>query len=331
MLLSLADATILCVWVGCSLAAQERPKRAGIPDAEKRLPIELLQPEAVFPVPGVPDWQAIGDHVWVSNDPKGTVSKLDPKTNQVLATIEVGKEPGAGLALGFGSLWVPCCGDPCLARLDLATDQVVARIPLTIAHSEGGIATGAESVWVLTDRKGELARIDPANNTVVARIAVDPGSYACAFGDGALWITSSDRSVLQRLDPRRNVVTERISVGKQPRFLALGEGSVWTLDQGDGTVTRVDTKTNKVVATIPCGLTGGGGEIAVGEGSVWVTLFEYPLTRIDPRTNQVMQQFYGPGGDAVRVGHGSVWLSNLREQNLWRLDPRRIEAVRKRE
>ena len=101
--------------------------------------------------------------------------------------------------------------------------------------------------------------------------------------------------------------------------------------RNNGTVTRVDMATNKGVATISCGLTGGGGEIAVGEGSVWVTLFEYPLTRIDPRTNQVMQQFYGPGGDAVRVGHGSVWLSNLRAQNLWRLDPRRIEAVRKRD
>jgi hypothetical protein len=34
------------------------------------------------------------------------------------------------------------------------------------------------------------------------------------------------------------------------------------------------------------------------------------------------------GGDAIRVGHGSVWLSNLRQGNVWRLDPKRIEATR---
>ena len=60
---------------------------------------------------------------------------------------------------------------------------------------------------------------------------------------------------------------------------------------------------------------------------MWVTSFEFPLSRIDPATNAVAQQFYGPGGDAVRVGLGSVWLSNLRQGNVWRLDPKRIEAT----
>ncbi len=36
-------------------------------------------------------------------------------------------------------------------------------------------------------------------------------------------------------------------------------------------------------ATIEAGLKGGGGEIAVGEGSVWVTLFKFPITRIEAR------------------------------------------------
>ena len=38
-------------------------------------------------------------------------------------------------------------------------------------------------------------------------------------------------------------------------------------------------------------------------------------------------KFVGPGGDAIRVGLGSVWLSNLQAGNVWRLDPRRIEAT----
>jgi virginiamycin B lyase len=58
-----------------------------------------------------------------------------------------------------------------------------------------------------------------------------------------------------------------------------------------------------------------------------VTSFEFPLSRIDPSTNAVVQQFYGKGGDAVRVGLGSVWLSDLAAGKVWRLDPRRIEAT----
>jgi streptogramin lyase len=58
------------------------------------------------------------------------------------------------------------------------------------------------------------------------------------------------------------------------------------------------------------------------------TSFQYPITRIDPASNEVVQQFFGTGGDAIRVGLGSVWLSNLRAGNVWRIDPRRIEATR---
>jgi YVTN family beta-propeller protein len=180
---------------------------------------------------------------------------------------------------------------------------------------------------MMTDATGTLARIDPATNTVVAEVYVAPGSFAVAFGEGAVWITSTEKGVLTRVNPHNNVIDETIPVGPRPRFLAVGEGSVWTVNQGDGTISRVDAKTNKVVATIAAGIPGPGGEISVGEGSVWVTSFEYPITRIDPSTNKVAQQFYGEGGDAIRVGHGSVWLSNLRQANVWRLDPKRILAT----
>jgi len=37
-------------------------------------------------------------------------------------------------------------------------------------------------------------------------------------------------------------------------------------------------------------------------------------------TNTVVKQWEGAGGDSLRVAFGSVWLSNLREQNVWRID-----------
>ena len=72
---------------------------------------------------------------------------------------------------------------------------------------------------------------------------------------------------------------------------------------------------------------GAEGAIAIGQGSVWVTLPGFPITRIDPGTDRVVQQFYGEGGGAIQVGLNSVWLSNLKEKTLWRLDPKRIAAT----
>jgi YVTN family beta-propeller protein len=301
-------------------------QKPGVKTPGVQIPITVLKPETVYEVHGAPDWIAIDESVWISNMPKDSVARLDPKSNKV-EVIATGKKPCSGLASGFGSLWVPNCGDQTMSRVDLKTGKVTATFPIHIADSEGGIAIGAESVWMLTDKKGTLARIDPANNKVVAEIYVSSGSYAVAFGEGAVWVTSTDANVVNRVDPKTNLVAATIPVGKNPRFLTVGEGAVWTLNQGDGNITRIDPKTNTVAATIEAGIPGEGGEIATGEGSVWVTMPEFPITRIDPATNKVVQQFKGEGGDAIRVGLGFVWLSNYHKNSVWKIDPKRIAAT----
>jgi virginiamycin B lyase len=295
----------------------------GLKDPAVQRPIGNIQPQAVFRVEGSPDWVAIlPDSVWIGNKPKNEIVRLDPKTNTVAAVIPVGKEPCGGLAAAFGSLWVPNCGDKTLSRVDVATNKVVATIPLGPADTEGSIAASEDSIWYLTDMKGILTRIDPATNQAVAEIAVSPGSVAAVYGEHAIWVTSPGTNTLTRIDPQTNLVTATINVGKTPRFLAVGEGAVWTLNQGDGTVSRVDPKTGKIVATIDCGIPGPGGDIATGEGSVWVTMHDVPLTRIDTEANKAVQQWVGPGGDSLRVGLGSIWLTNYKQQTVWRVNPK---------
>jgi len=301
------------------------PPRPGVKTAGVQRPITSITPETVFPVEGVPDWLAISpETVWVSNKPKNTIHRLDVKSGKVVAAVEVGKLPCSGLTVGFGSVWVPLCGDKALARVDLKTNKVVATITSAPAHTEGGLIASPDSIWMLSEPSGTLLRIDPATNRVVAEIAVPADSFACTYGEGAVWVSSTGKNLLTRVDPNTNLVTHSIAVGPQPRFLTFGGGAVWTLNQGDGTVSRVDAKTNKLVATIELGVPGLGGEIAYGEGSVWVTVFQIPLTHIDAATNKVVKQWMGLGGDSVRVGHGSIWLTNIREQNIWRINPKSI-------
>jgi YVTN family beta-propeller protein len=317
------------ILLGSAFLQAPAPPKPGVTTPGVKVPIERLKPDAVFLVPGSPDWLAADElgAVWVSNKPKDSVSRFDLKTNTVAATLPVGKQPCSGLVAAFGSLWVPNCGDRTMSRVDVKSGAITATIRTTIGSSEGSIAAGAGSIWLMIDAKGTLARFDPATNAVVAEIDVAPGSFGLAFGEDALWVTSTERHSVARVDPHTNLVVETIPVGKAPRFIAVGGGAVWTLNQGDGSVSRIDPKTNKVAATIEVGVPGGGGDIAVGEGSVWVTAFEFPLSRIDPSTNTVVQQFHGKGGDAVRVALGSVWLSNLQAGNVWRIDPRRVEAT----
>jgi virginiamycin B lyase len=296
------------------------PPKPGVSTPGVKREMSALTPDAVFPIEGAPDWQVLTeDALWVTSAPKNTVHRLDVNTNRVVAAIEVGKKPCSGLAAGFGSIWVPNCGDKTLSRIDIATNHVVATLPLGPADSEGGIASGPDAVWMLTDAKGVLSRIDPATNKEIAEIAVTAGSASCIYAEGAVWITTPGKNLLTRVDPKTNTVAATIDVGPGPRFLTAGAGSIWTLNQGDGTISRIDAKSNKLLANIEAGIPGGGGEIAFGAGHVWATIFSIPITEIDPSKNAVIKQWTGPGGDSIRVGHGSIWLSNLRQQNVWRL------------
>ncbi|WP_263352879.1 Vgb family protein [Acidicapsa acidisoli] len=310
------------VFPSLSCVAQDNdgfPKKTGALEPGVQHPMSEIVPDAVFLVSGHPDWLAVTDDaLWVTSSSVNHVVRLNATTNKPDAMITLQK-PCSGLAIGFGSLWIPSCGSHNLVRAEPKTGAIQATIPAAPADSEGGITTGAGSVWLVTSAAGELDRVDPATNAVVARITIPKGSFNPIFAGDSVWIASNEGNSLVRVDPATNKVIGITPIGPKPRFLTVGEGSVWVLNQGDGTVSRVDEATGKLLATIPVGIPGLGGEIAYGGGSVWATVFGYPITRIDPAKNKVVQQWVGRGGDSIRYAHGSVWLTFLTGAKVWRL------------
>ncbi len=302
--------------------AQQSQQKPGVPGVQH--PMSNIIPDAEYAINGNPDWLAIGeDQVWVNSKPTDFVFRMDPNSNEVVATVRV-KKPCSGLIIAAGTLWSPSCEENVIYRIDVKTNQVVAKVPVGPANTEGGIAFGAGSAWMPSDPKGVVSRIDPITNKVTAEIKVAPGSFTAIFGYGLVWVSSTEKNLVSVINPVSTEVIAEIPVDPAPRFMAAGEGGVWTLNQTNGTVTKIDPFTLKVVATIEVGVPGTGGDIAAGEGGVWVTERTIPVTRIDPATLQVTAQFAGPGGDAMRVGSGSVWLSNGRWSNVWRFTPSKL-------
>ena len=298
-------------------------------DSESVRPIEKAATNTIV-LKGFPDWLELGfGSLWVSNPGINAVQRIDTATNKVVAEVKI-NQPVAAMTSGFGSVWVASRKDKSIARIDAKSNTVTASIPVTVADSEGSLAAGEGGIWVLTDRKGILTRIDPLTTKVVAQISVKPNSFAAMVGFGSVWITntgaarSKEPGSVQRIDPKTNTVVATIPGRAQPRFLAVGEGGVWVLNQSDGTVSRIDPDTNKVVATIDVGVPGFGGDIAAGEGFVWVRANRYLLSAIDPKTNQVVKRFGPPAGSgAVRAGGGKVWVSAHDVNKLWGIDPSR--------
>jgi virginiamycin B lyase len=316
----LASLLLVCLPFPLSAQNQKFPDKTGIEMPGVQMDIASLPPVATFIVKGHPDWLAVtSDAVWVASSNVDHVVLLDPATNLPGTIITVAK-PCSGLATDFGSLWIPSCGDHNLVRANAKTGAIQAKISAGPADSEGGITTGAGSVWLVTSKASELDRIDPATNQVVAKIAIPAGSFNPIFANDSIWVSSNQTNALVRVDPTTNTVIGSTPIGPMPRFLTVGAGSVWILNQGDGSVSRVDATSGKLIANIPAGIPGLGGEIAFGAGSVWATVFKFPISRIDPATNKVVRQWHGAGGDSIRYGFGSLWLTSYSGEKVTRLD-----------
>lgn len=318
----------VCAALAGAQQAQQAPEKPKPGIAALKVPTARIVPDAQYDIGGGPDWLIAGeDQMWTNAKRQDFVARMDPASSKVVARVKVTK-PCSGLTIGAGSLWAPSCEENVIYRISTKTNELEAKVPVAPANTEGGIAFGAGSVWMPTDPKGtELARIDPATNQVTQRIAMPPGSLTAVFGYGLVWVSSTETSVVSAVHPATNKIIATVPVDKNPRFLAVGEGYVWTLNQATGTVSKIDPNTMKAVATIEVGVPGLGGDIAAGEGSVWVTARTIPVSRIDPLTNKVIQQFAGPGGDAIKVGHGSVWLSNGRWGHVWRMTPAKLSDL----
>lgn len=173
------------------------------------------------------DWVAItSDVVWVGSTGLFAVHRIDPKTNKRVATVKWRGEPCAGLATGFGSLWVPLCGEtPTLTKVDLKSNELISVFNIGPAAAEGGVTTSPDGVWLVVDKNGSLARIDPGIGAVRQTIRVPAGSYNPFYSDGPIWVTRADGSEPTSVDAATGAVLATTRTGR-PRFLTAGAGAV---------------------------------------------------------------------------------------------------------
>jgi YVTN family beta-propeller protein len=259
------------------------------------------------------DWMCVGlGSLWVPSG--GSLVRIDPAQHAVTAKIHA---PGnfCYASPSGNQMWVASVFDGKLYRIDATTNQVTGTysVPIT-SGSEGSFAVTDGGVWVVTSdggtNSGTLTRVDPTSGQVVADVRVADDSHGIAAQGGYVWVTSYSGNSVTQVDAQSNAVINTISVDPGPRFIAGGENGVWALSQGTGTVAHIDPSSGTVLAEINANTPGGGGDIAAGEGSVWVATFGKPVTRINPTTNTVVEQFTGGDfGDAVRAGAGYVWVS----------------------
>lgn len=274
-----------------------------------------------------------GGSLWVTNDIDNTVSRIDPATNAVTATVKL---HGANfpdpsyLAAGGGALWVVARTTGTVSRIDLRSGKVTATATVPGIASE--IALVAGSVWVpsfdpykCSNNRcfSQLTRLDIRSARVIGTYDVDSAT-GLAAGFGSLWIVDHRSAAVSRFDPRSGKVVRVIPVRiahegtrEGPEQIVAGLGGVWVSHPGQDTLTRIDPGTSRVAARVHLPRNAAPFSLAVGAGSVWA-VGPKQLFRIDPKSDRMVASIpigVHPGSDyhglrSIAVGSRVAWVTD---------------------
>jgi streptogramin lyase len=240
-----------------------------------------------IPVDGLPAQLVAEDgSLWVGLG--GSVQRLDPETGHMVAEI-VG--PGTFLTRTPGAVWALDSADSitridpttnqvvATVKLDLPPNGSIASPP---------VGTN-DAVWVIAGGvKGELFRIDPDTNSVVATIDVDmPGLFA--VGEDSVWVVTrltADSTHLTRIDTATNQAASPVIVEGQWAPFAVGAGRLWLMGgmQPEIRVAGFNLSTLELDQSIVVGelpAFEGSGILDPQTDTLWVSQYEGYVTRID--------------------------------------------------
>src|SRR5260370_24269095 len=106
--------------------------------------------------------------IWVANGRSGTLTRIDPTTDKVVAKIYLDVPPSV-LAVSADAIWVTSFPRVRVTRIDPVTNLVVGTVDPG-GNGPVGIAVFDGYVWVANHKgspTGSVAKIDPAKMKVV--------------------------------------------------------------------------------------------------------------------------------------------------------------------
>jgi len=190
--------------------------------------------------------------VWVSEHRGGTISRIDPVTTMIVATIPVGSTGPSGstfLAAGDGSIWVSIPNDETIVRVDPTTNKI--RATIHVGHADaldagGQIAADPVAGWAIlqSDSNAGVARIDPTSNAITARLIFPGVAGSPLLIGGVVWVPNYVQDAagarqLLAIDPATNTVVDALQIADgNPDTVVSAFGSVWVELGYQGVVER---------------------------------------------------------------------------------------------
>lgn len=236
-------------------------------------------------------------------------------------TIAVGLWP-EGVVTDGTTAWVAESGQRRLARVDLRSGKVTARVP--VGRLPVHVVRGPDGMlYSLVHTEKKIMAIHPRTDkvTVVANLPDCPQQMV--YADGALWVLlwqdcSSINATVLRLDLASRRQWRSGPVGRDAWSLAVGYGRVWVA-HGQGTVSVLEAQSLVSQPRLQAG--SWHRHIVAGSAALFTDDAGGGVLRLDPHTGQVAQSTV-----LGEVLTGLTWAADTvialgQQGTIWLLDP----------
>ena len=178
-----------------------------------------------------------GNFIWVLGNCTDSIQKIDPSTNSIVASINLGS-PNYGIVFDGASIWVSNAGaGGRLIKISPLSDSIVSTYNVTYPGTR--LAFDGTSVW-FQNTLTSIAKIDVATGAISSSVATGTWGVDMVVAGTDLWVASYNGSILRIDTPSLNITTT-FNVGGEPRGIAYGAGSIWvTTENVVGHLYRID-------------------------------------------------------------------------------------------
>jgi YVTN family beta-propeller protein len=170
------------------------------------------------------------DSIWVPNHHSSSVSRIDPTTNEVIATIEVegGHGDPYGLAADSRRLWTSSPNGGHISGIDPATNEVVEEVA---AWGCGIVAAAGRVWWHSSCKHWRVRAFDAAEPSAIEEFGSPPAGMPVTDGQRVWAVAFSEEGghlLLTPMDPETLAFGMTIDTGvAEPEGWAVGFGTLW--------------------------------------------------------------------------------------------------------
>ncbi|MDB5047174.1 MAG: hypothetical protein JWO30_245 [Fibrobacteres bacterium] len=165
-------------------------------------------------------------HIFTFNGKSGNATVIDPATDKVVATIDLGGKPEVGAADGKGNIYLNLEDKSAVAIIDAKTNKVSKTWPMAPGESPSGLAMDPATRRLFSVCENKLLVVmDAATGKVVATVPIGEGVDGVAFDPASKRIFASNGegslTVVQQKDMDHYAVLETLPTQKGAKTITL--------------------------------------------------------------------------------------------------------------